>query len=119
MYNFFMKGHIKISMAKKEGGNNVSLRLERAIDEVNRIERKIMMYQNQKKEALARLKIVENEEIIKSIRALNLDRDGLVELLKGLQDGTVRFTDIKNREETQNTNPTGVKEQPDYDKKTE
>ena len=95
----------------------MSLRLERAIDEVNRIERKIMMYQNQKKEAMARLKVVENEEIIKSIRALNLDRSSLVELLKGLQDGTVRFSDIKNEEDTQSTDPTGGKEQPDNDSK--
>ena len=73
----------------------MSLRLERAIDEVNRIERKIQLYQNQKKEAMARLKLVENEEIIKSIRTLNLDRNSLVELLKGIQDGTVTFSDIK------------------------
>lgn len=85
----------------------MSLRLERAIDEVNRIERKIMMYQNQKKEAVARLKLVENEEIIKSVRSMNLKRDELVELLKGLQDGTVTFPDITKQEtdtEIQNEN---------------
>lgn len=71
----------------------MSLRLERAIDEVNRIERKIQMYQNQKKEAMVRLKLVENEEIIKSVRAMNLNRNDLVALLKGLQDGTVTFLD--------------------------
>lgn len=75
----------------------MSLRLERAIDEVNRIERKIMMYQNQKKEASARLKLIENEEIIRSIRTLNLKRDELVELLKGLQEGTVTFSDVKKK----------------------
>ena len=78
----------------------MSLRLERAIDEVNRIERKIMMYQNQKKEASARLKLIENEEIIRSIRTLNLKRDELVELLKGLQDGTVTFSDVKENADT-------------------
>ena len=40
----------------------MSMRLERAIDEVNRIERKIQMYQNQKREAMTRLKLVENYE---------------------------------------------------------
>ena len=74
----------------------MSLRLERAIDEVNRIERKIQLYQNQKKEAMARLKLVENEEIIKTIRTLNLDRNSLVELLKGIHDGTVTFSDTKD-----------------------
>ena len=95
----------------------MSLRLERAIDEVNRIERKIQLYQNQKKEAMARLKLVENEEIIKSIRALNLDRNSLVELLKGIQDGTVTFSEVKEKEDTHNTNPIGGKEQPDNDSK--
>lgn len=78
----------------------MGLRLERAIDEVNRIERKIMMYQNQKKEAMARLKLVENEEIVRSIRAMNLSRDDLVGLLKGLQDGTVTFSDVKDKEQS-------------------
>lgn len=78
----------------------MGLRLERAIDEVNRIERKIMMYQSQKKEAMARLKLVENEEIVRSIRAMNLSRDDLVGLLKGLQNGTVTFSDVKDKEQS-------------------
>ena len=101
----------------------MSLRLERAIDEVNRIERKIMMYQNQKKEAMARLKIVENEEIIKSIRALNLDRDGLVELLKGLQEGTVTFSgkkDEKNALQKQEKASSGqYEEKPSFERNEE
>ena len=83
-----------------KGGDILSLRLERAIDEVNRIERKIQMYQNQKKEAMARLKLVENEEIIKSVRAMNLNRNDLVALLKGLQDGTVTFSEMADRKST-------------------
>lgn len=73
----------------------MSLRLERAIEDVNRLERKILMYQAQKKQALDRLKQVENEEIIRTIRGLSLDRTELVKLLKGLQDGTVRLTDVQ------------------------
>ena len=77
----------------------MSMRLERAIDEVNRIERRIQMYQNQKREAMARLKLVENEEIIRSVRAMNLNRNDLVNLLKGLQEGKVTFSDIPEPEE--------------------
>ena len=70
------------------------LRLERANDEVDRIERKIMMYQEQKKAALERRKKVEDEEIVRGIRMLKLDRKGLFKLLKGLEDGSVEFSDV-------------------------
>lgn len=67
-------------------------RLERAIAEVERIDRKILTYQEQKKAAAARLRQVENEEIIRSVRSLKLDGRELAGLLKGLQEGTARFT---------------------------
>lgn len=72
----------------------MSARLDRAIAEVERIDRKIIMYQEQKKEALARLRQVENEEIIRAVRTMNLSRRELSDLLKGLQEGTMSFADI-------------------------
>ncbi|MBR1634347.1 MAG: DUF4315 family protein [Lachnospiraceae bacterium] len=77
----------------------MGLRLERAIGEVERIDRKILMYQNQKKEAEARLRQIENEEIIRSVRSLKMNRTELAGLLRGLQEGTVRLlgTDADGR----------------------
>ena len=80
----------------------MSLRLERVIDEVNRIERKIMMYQNLKKEALIRLKQVENEEIIRSVRSLKLNREELLELLKGMQENTVTISPVPKADGKEN-----------------
>ena len=73
----------------------MSARLDRAIADVERIDRKIIMYQEQKKEALARLRQVENEEIIRAVRTMNLSRRELSDLLKGIQEGTVSFADIE------------------------
>ncbi len=73
----------------------MSLRLERAIDEVERVDRKILMYQNLKKEALTRLKQTENEEIVKSVRSMHLNRRQILELVKGIQEGTLVITQKK------------------------
>ena len=77
------------------------LRLERANDEVDRLERKIRMYQQQKKAAMERRKAVEDEEIVKSVRNLKLNRSELFELLKGLEDGSVGFSEIEQIKEEQ------------------
>lgn len=77
------------------------LRLERANDEVDRLERKIRMYQQQKKAAMERRKAVEDEEIVKSVRNLKLNRSELFELLKGLEDGSVGFSEIEQIKEDQ------------------
>ena len=71
----------------------MSARLDRAIAEVERIDRKIILYQEQKKGALARLRQVENEEIIRAVRTMNLSRRELSDMLKGMQEGTLSFAD--------------------------
>ena len=63
-------------------------RIEKAADDIDRIEQKLLMLQNQKKEAQARLRLVENEEIIRTIRQL-------AGLLDGLNEGTVSFSDAQ------------------------
>lgn len=70
-------------------------RIERAIDDIDRMEQKLLLIQNQKKEAQARLKLVENEEIIRTIRQLKLGHRQLASLLDGLNEGTVSFSDVQ------------------------
>ena len=89
----------------------MALSIERAMDDLSRIERKISMYQGQKKVAMERLKQAENEEIIKTVRGLSLSREDLIGLLKGLQEGTLHIDNLKrDAAEVKQDEPAGSEE---------
>ena len=78
----------------------MSTRLEKINEEIKRIEKKIALQQDQLKGAIQRRKDIENEEIIKSFRTLNLDHKELVSVVNGLQNGTITVEDIRKLAET-------------------
>ena len=58
-------------------------KLHRVLDEIQKTERKIAEWQEHLKEQL------ENQEIVKTIRSMKLDSRRMLELLEGLQEGSV------------------------------
>ena len=78
----------------------MSTRLEKINEEIKRIEKRIALQQDQLKGAIQRRKDIENEEIIRSFRTLNLDHKELVSVVNGLQNGTITVEDIRKLTET-------------------
>ena len=73
----------------------MSTRLEKVNEEIKRIEKRIALQQDQLKGALQRRKMIENEEIVRSFRSLNLDHGDLAVVIRGLQSGGIGVDDIK------------------------
>lgn len=66
-------------------------RIKRYLDEIEKTEKKIADLQQYLKGVQTALKQEENNEMIKSIRGMKLDSKDLLELLTGIQDGSVTF----------------------------
>ena len=64
-------------------------KLHRVLDEIQKTEKKIAEWQEHLKELKLLEEQLENEEIIKTIRSMKLDSHQMLELLEGIQDGTV------------------------------
>ena len=64
-------------------------KLHRVLDEIQKTEKKIAEWQEHLKELKLLAEQLENEEIIKTIRSMKLDSHQMLELLEGIQDGTV------------------------------
>ena len=72
-----------------EGGNDVSRRLKRLIEEEERTTAKIEELQEHLKEIKIARKQEEDQEIVRSIRTMKLGARELFSLLSGIQDGSV------------------------------
>ncbi len=64
-------------------------KLHRVLDEIQKTEKKIAEWQEHLKELKLLAEQLENAEIIKTIRSMKLDSHQMLELLEGIQDGTV------------------------------
>lgn len=64
-------------------------KLHRVLDEIRKTENKIAEWQEHLKELNLLAEQLENEEIIKTIRSMKLDSRRMLELLEGIQEGTV------------------------------
>ena len=76
-------------------------KLDRANDAVDRAERKLLLYQQQLKAATEYLKQVENDEIVRAVRSLHLDRHGLADLMRGIEEGRIslpKMTETKGND---------------------
>lgn len=62
-------------------------KLHRVLDDIQKTEEKIAAWQEQLRNLNTQREMLENEEIIKSIRSLNLEKRELLAVLEGLQDG--------------------------------
>lgn len=67
-------------------------KLKRVLDDIRKTEEKIAVWQEHLDELNVQKEFLENEEIIKSIRAMKLDSYTLLETLHGVQNGTVVFS---------------------------
>ena len=77
----------------------MNTRLGRVLDEIQRTEEKIAVWQEHLKELHIRREQLENAQIIKSIRSMKLDSRQMLSLLEGIQNGTVSLLQGGNREE--------------------
>ena len=82
---------------KKVSGMN--RKLHRVLDEIQRTEKKIAEWQEHLKELKLLAEQLENQEIVKTIRSMKLDSHRMLELLEGIQSGTVSIP-LPEQEET-------------------
>ena len=64
-------------------------KLHRILDDIQNTEKKIAVWQNHLDELNARKEMLENAEIIKSIRSMRLGSRELLSALEGVQNGTI------------------------------
>mgnify|MGYP002511561657 CR=1 FL=1 len=64
-------------------------KLHRILDDIQNTEKKIAGWQNHLDELNARKEMLENAEIIKSIRSMRLGSRELLSVLEGVQNGTI------------------------------
>lgn len=69
----------------------MNVKLKRVIEEIEKTEKKISEWQEQLKQLRQQRKQLEDQEIIKSIRSMQLGGADMLELLDGIQSGSVRF----------------------------
>lgn len=67
----------------------MSKKLNRVLDEIQKTEEKIAVWQEHLRELNTLREQLENQEIIKSIRSMKLDSRRMLEFLEGIQSGTV------------------------------
>lgn len=67
----------------------MNVKLNRLLDEIQRTEEKIAVWQERLNVLNERRKQMENEEIVKSIRSMRLGSREMLALMEGIQNGTV------------------------------
>lgn len=73
-------------------------KLHRVLEEIQRTEKKIAEWQEHLKELKLLAEQLENQEIVKTIRSMKLNSHRMLELLEGIQSGTVSIP-LPEREE--------------------
>ena len=66
----------------------MNVKLKRVIEEIEKTEKKTSEWQEQLRQQRKQL---EDQEIIKSIRSMQMNGADMLELLDGIQNGSVRF----------------------------
>lgn len=67
-------------------------KLQKVLDEIEKTETKITQWQEHLKMLLIQKKQLEDTEILKSIRSMNLESRELLQVLEKLQKGEFQFT---------------------------
>lgn len=91
------------SCLKKINGRkdkHMNTKLNRVIEEIDKIEKKISEWQTQLRQLKMQRKQLEDQEIIKSIRSMQLTDADMLRMLYGIQDGSVRFTDETEKQKS-------------------
>lgn len=74
-------------------------KLHRVLDEIQKTEEKIAVWQEHLGELNVRKEMLEEAEIIKSVRSMRLGSRELLEVLEGVQAGTIIFSESHETEE--------------------
>lgn len=69
----------------------MNVKLKRVIEEIEKTEKKTSEWQEQLKQLRQQRKQLEDQEIIKSIRSMQMNGADMLELLDGIQNGSVHF----------------------------
>lgn len=69
----------------------MNVKLKRVIEEIDKIEKKVSEWQDQLKQLRQQCKQLEDQEIIKSIRSMQMSGTDMITLLDGIQNGSIRF----------------------------
>ena len=67
----------------------MNMKLKKVLDEIQKTEERITEWQEHLKELKLLAEQLENQEIVKTIRSMKLDSHRMLELLEGIQEGTV------------------------------
>ena len=74
-------------------------KLHRVLDEIQKTEKKIAVWQEHLNELNAQKEILEDAEIIKSVRSMRLESRELLAVLEGVQNGTVTLSENREAED--------------------
>lgn len=80
IYNLITNGH---------GGRTLNKKLNRVLDEIQKTEGKIAVWQEHLRELNVLREQLEDQEIVKSVRSMRLDSRKMLEFLEGIQNGTI------------------------------
>lgn len=97
----------------------MNIKLKRVIEEIEKIEKKVSEWQDQLKALRQQRKQLEDQEIIRSIRSMQMSGTDMLELLDGIQNGNIRFvSDAKGNmhmESDTESSTFGVAESEDFE----
>lgn len=75
----------------RKKGYGMNVKLKRVNEEIEKIETRISEWQEQLKALKQQRKQLEDQEIIKSIRSMQMSGTDMLTLLDGIQNGNIRF----------------------------
>ena len=92
----------------------MNVKLKRVIEEIEKIENKVSEWQDQLKHLRQQRKQLEDQEIIKSIRSMQMSGADMLTLLDGIQNGNIRFVSDAEGNMHMESDTKGVAESEDF-----
>ena len=92
----------------------MNVKLKRVIEEIEKIENKVSEWQDQLKHLRQQRKQLEDQEIIKSIRSMQMSGADMLTLLDGIQNGNIRFVSDAEGNMHMESDTVGVAESEDF-----
>lgn len=85
----------------------MNVKLNRVIEEIEKIEMRISEWQAQLRQLKQQRKQLEDQEIIKTIRSMQLSDADMLCMLYGIQDGSVRFSSDDDKTDNKTNKDSG------------
>ncbi len=93
----------------------MNVKLKRVIEEIDKIEKKVSEWQDQLKHLRQQRKQLEDQEIIKSIRSMQMSGADMLTLLDGIQNGNIRFVSDAEGNMHMESNTESIAESEDFE----